>query len=68
MANIRKISNAKLEFYKGNWIIWKNHNKDYTLGSYYILNHDGTVDLVHESVVNVNHIEDIFNTKELKDG
>lgn len=63
MAIIRKITNSVLEFYNGNWIIWKNHNKDFTKGSYYVLKNDGTVDYVEDNGINVKHINDIFIQK-----
>ena len=61
MAIIRKIENSILEFYKDHWIIWKSHNKDFTQGTYYKLNNDGTVDLVIEDFDNVQIIQNIHS-------
>lgn len=61
MSIIRKIDNSILEFYKNNWIIWKSHNKDYTQGTYYRLNNDGTVDIVIETFDNVQVIHNIHS-------
>lgn len=63
MAITRKIENSILEFYNGKWIIWKNHNKDFTLGSYYILNADGTVDFVEETATNLRHFCNIYEER-----
>lgn len=61
MTKIHKIENGILEFYNNSWIIWKNHNKDYTQGSYYRLNNDGTVDMVIEKFDNVQIIQNIYS-------
>ena len=59
MAIIRKIEDSILEFYNDHWIIWKCHNKDFTQGTYYRLNNDGTIDMVIEKFDNVQIIENI---------
>lgn len=57
-----KLDNNYLEFYNNQWILWKNHNKDFTKGSYYALNDDGTIDFIMESCDNVKVIQDIGKT------
>lgn len=59
MKDIKKINNIELEFYNNSWIIWKSHNKDYTLGSYYRLNSNKTIDLIIETEYNIQVIKNI---------
>lgn len=56
---IYTICSQKIEFYKGNWIIWKSHSADFKYGSYYLLKNDGTIDLVIETNDNVTVINNI---------
>lgn len=62
MAIIRKIENGVLEFCKDHWIVWKSHNKDFTQGTYYKLNNNGTVDMIIEKFDNVQIIQNINST------
>lgn len=59
MPNIKQINNNKLEFYHGNWIIWKSHSADFKYGSYYLLKNDGTIDYVIENEDNIRVIDNI---------
>ena len=64
MPKLLKDINIKLEYYKGCWIIWKSHNKDFTVGSYYRLNTNATIDLIIESYNSIQVIKDVTETNE----
>ena len=65
MQRLLQIDKCYVEFYNNQWIIWKNHNKNFTQGSYYVLNDNGTIDFIVEKYNDVKIIRNINATNDV---